>query len=96
MPSYVFLLTWTDQGIRDVKQSPERGDSFRQAVEAEGGRIVALLHTMGIYDIVLMVELPSDEVANRLALRTGRQGYVRSTTLKGWTTTEFEALVRTL
>ncbi len=96
MPSYVYLVTWTDQGIRDVKQSPERGDAFRAAVEGDGGRVVALLHTMGAFDLVVLVELPSDEVANRLALRTGRQGFVRTTTLKGWTEAEFKRLVDTL
>ncbi|HYA71007.1 MAG TPA: GYD domain-containing protein [Thermoplasmata archaeon] len=96
MPSYVILVNWTPEGIRNVKKSPERGDAFRKAVEQAGGKVVSFLHTMGAYDLVVAVELPSDDIANQLALRTGMQGFVRTTTLKGWTAGEFAELVRKL
>jgi uncharacterized protein with GYD domain len=92
MPHYVFLASWTNEGIRQVKQSPERADAFRSAVEAAGGKVISMLHTMGAYDVVAAVELPSDDVANQLALRIGREGFVRTTTLKGWTPAEFREL----
>jgi uncharacterized protein with GYD domain len=96
MPSYVVLVNWTAEGIRAVKQSPERTEAFRKSVEKAGGKVLSLLHTMGAYDLVAMMELPSDEVANQLALRAGMQGFVRTTTLKGWTTSEFGQLVQKL
>ena len=96
MPSYVVLGNWTAEGIRNVKQSPERGEAFRKSVEQAGGKVLVFLHTMGAYDMVVAVELPSDDVANQLALRTGMQGFVRTTTLKGWTSSEFTDLVRKL
>ena len=96
MPSYVILVNWTAEGIKAVKQSPERGEAFRKAVEKAGGKVELFLHTMGPYDLVGAVELPSDEVANQLALRTGMQGFVRTTTLKGWLPSEFAELARKL
>ncbi|HLM70460.1 MAG: GYD domain-containing protein [Candidatus Lutacidiplasmatales archaeon] len=96
MPSYVFLVTWTAEGIRGVKQSPARGEGFRKSVEQAGGKVLSFLHTMGAYDLVIAVELPSDNVANELALRAGMQGFVRTTTLKGWSSAEFAELARTL
>jgi uncharacterized protein with GYD domain len=96
MPSYVFLVNWTDQGIRAVKDAPERSESFRRAVEGAGGHVLSFLHTMGAFDLVVAAELPSDETANQLALRTGRDGFVRTTTLKGWSSSEFASLVRSL
>lgn len=96
MPSYVILVNWTAEGIRAVKQSPARADAFRKAVEKAGGKVLSFLHTMGTYDLVCALELPSDEVANELALRTGIQGFVRTTTLKGWSSAEFAELVRKL
>lgn len=92
MPSYVFLVNWTDAGIRNVTQAPERGEAFRTAVERAGGRVLSFLHTMGIYDLVVAVELPDDASANRLALQLGKEGFVRTTTLKGWTAREFADL----
>lgn len=96
MPCYVVLVNWTSEGIRELKQAPQRGEAFRKAVEQAGGKVLSFLHTMGAYDSVAAIELPSDNVANQLALRAGMQGYVRTTTLKGWTPAEFADLVRTL
>jgi uncharacterized protein with GYD domain len=96
MPSYVVLVNWTAEGIQRVKESPARGESFRKSVEQAGGKVLSFLHTMGTYDLVCCVELPSDTVANQLALRAGMAGFVRTTTLKGWSSAEFAELVRTL
>jgi uncharacterized protein with GYD domain len=76
-----------------VKNAPARQEAFRKAVEGSGGKILVALHTMGAHDFVAVVELPSDEVANLLALRSGQQGFVRTTTLKGWTDAEFAQLI---
>jgi uncharacterized protein with GYD domain len=94
MPFYVMLGNWTEAGIRTVKQGPQRAETFRKAVEAAGGKVLLDLHTMGAYDFVVAVELPTDEAANLIALRTGVEGSVRTTTLKGWSSAEFAQLVR--
>ena len=94
MPHYVMLGNWTAEGIRNVKQGPQREEAFRKAVEAAGGKVLLDLHTMGAYDFVVAVELPSDEAVNLVALRTGQQGFVRTTTLKGWSAAEFAQLVQ--
>lgn len=93
MPYYVFLINWTAEGIRTVKQGPQRSEAFHKAVEAAGGKVLSNLHTMGAYDAVAAVELPSDEVANLIAIRIGTQGFVRTTTLKGWSPAEFAQMV---
>lgn len=96
MPFYVVLANWTEEGVRTVKQAPARGEALRRSVEAAGGKVLSMLHTMGGYDAVVSVELPSDQVANELMLRAGMQGFVRTTTLKGWSPAEFSALVEKL
>ena len=92
MPLYAVLMNWTEEGIRSVKKVPQRAEQFRASVESAGGRVLSFLHTMGTYDAVAAVDLPSDEVANELLLRMGAQGFARTTTLKGWTTAEFAKL----
>jgi uncharacterized protein with GYD domain len=96
MPHYVFLVQLTDHGIRTIKESPKRAGDFEHAVTAAGGKVLSILHTMGIYDAVVAAELPSDEVANTLALGVGLSGAARTITLKGWTATEFRQLVEKL
>jgi uncharacterized protein with GYD domain len=96
MPYYAVLVNWTAEGIKAVKQSPQRGENFRKSVEQAGGKVLSYLNTMGAYDIVITLELPSDDVANKLALQAGMLGFARTTTLKGWSATEFAQLVKSL
>lgn len=96
MAFYVILANWTDEGIRGVRQSADRVEAFRREVESAGGRVHQFLYTMGIHDVVVVAEFPSDEALNRAVLRTGMQGFVRSVTLKAWSPAEFRALVEQL
>ena len=93
MPSYLSLLKWTDQGVHNIKASPQRLDAFKHAAQAAGGRVIFFYSTMGEYDMVLLTELPNDEVASRLLLSLGALGNVRSTTMKAFTEEEYRKIV---
>ena len=96
MPTYVVLANWTDQGIRTVKESPQRLDATRKAIEAAGGKLLAFYLTMGKYDEVLIVEGPSDEVAATMALSSGSQGNVRTETLKAFPEAEYRKIIASI
>jgi uncharacterized protein with GYD domain len=96
MPSYVVLGKWTDQGIRDVKNSPARLERVKHAAQAAGGRVISFYMTMGEYDFTLVLEMPNDEVAARLALGAAMQGNTRSTTMKAFTEDEYRKVVGSL
>jgi len=96
MPSYLHLVSWTDQGIRNAKDSPQRLDAVKQGAEAAGGRVIFFYLTMGQYDMALLTELPNDEAAARLALIVGSQGNVRTTTLKAFTEDEYRNIIGSL
>lgn len=81
MPHYVLLVKWTDQGIRNVKDSPKRAEAARKLAESEGGKLT-LYYTMGRYDLVGIAEAKDDETMNRVLLRIGAMGNVRTETLK--------------
>ncbi len=84
MPHYVLLVRWTDQGIRGVKESPKRAEAARKLAEAEGGKLT-LYYTMGRYDLVGIAEAKDDDTINRILLRIGMLGNVRTETLKALT-----------
>lgn len=88
MPHYVSLVRWTDQGIKEVKDSPKRAEAFLKLVEKLGGK-AQLFYTMGKYDLVALIEAPNDDIAMQAALQVGSLGSVRTTTLKAFT--PFEA-----
>ena len=96
MPSYLSLINWTDQGIRNVRQSPQRLDAVKAAVQQAGGRLIFFYLTMGQYDIVTLMELPNDDVAARLLLTIGSQGNVRTATMRAFTEQEYQNLIASL
>ena len=96
MPRYIQLYNWTDQGVRNAKESPNRIRQAAQSLEQLGGKLIDISLTMGQYDLVGVVEAPNDEVVARFALRLAGLGNVRTTTLKAFSLDEFEQLVRSL
>ena len=96
MPTYIALLRWTEQGMRNVKESPSRVEEARQAFKAAGGRVKDIYLVTGQYDLVAAVEAPDDETAARLALALNAQGNVRSETLRAFTEEEFRRMVDAL
>ena len=93
MATYVLLINWTEQGIRDFKESPKRARDFTNAAKAAGGRTRALYWTLGQYDIVAVVEAPDDETITAAALKLGSLGNVRTTTLRAFNRDELTAIL---
>ncbi len=87
MPVFVVLGNWTDQGIRRVKDAPDRMKETHRAVEQAGGKM-QLYYTLGEYDFVMTVEVPNDEAIMKIMLWLGSLGNVRTKTLKAWTESE--------
>jgi len=96
MPTYVVLYKLTDQGIRNIKDAPQRIEEGIKAIEAVGGKVIGFYSVMGEYDYVGIGELPNDESAVTLALALGSQGNARTTTLKAFTKEEFAEIVKNL
>jgi uncharacterized protein with GYD domain len=96
MGKYVLLLNWTDQGIRNVKDTVKRAESFRSYLEKRGGKLVDMLYTFGQYDFIAVAELPNDEIAMSVSLGTGALGNVRVTTLKAFGLEETRRIIEEL
>ena len=93
MPTYVSLVKWTDQGIKNYKDSPSRATDFSKLVESLGGRVRELLWTVGEYDIVTVTEFPDDEAGTAALLRVGSLGNVRTTTMRAFNTDEIGSII---
>ncbi len=96
MPTYIALYKLTDQGIKDIKNAPQRYEDGVKAFQAMGGKVTGFYAVMGEYDYVSIGEAPNDEVAMTFALAIGSLGNVRTTTLKAFTHEEFAKLVEKL
>jgi uncharacterized protein with GYD domain len=96
MARYILLVNWTDQGIRNVKESPKRLDAARGVAKSLGVEIAEFYMTMGDHDMVLVMEAPNDEAVAKFALRTGSAGNVRTKTLKAFAEAEYRSIVGSL
>jgi uncharacterized protein with GYD domain len=96
MAKYIALVNWTDQGIRNIKDSPARVDAVRAVAKKLGCEFKDLHLTIGAYDMVATFEAPDDETMARLALTIGSAGNVRTTTLKALSEETFRKIAASI
>jgi len=93
MATYIALLDYTDQGVQQIENSPQRADEFSQLAEEAGARVLAQYWTIGNHDGVLILDAPDDQVAASILLRLAASGNVRTTTLRAFEWAEAQALI---
>ena len=94
MPTYVSLIHWTEQGIKNYKDTASRAADFSKLVESLGGRVRELLWTVGEYDIVAVTEFPDDEAGTAALLQVGSLGNVRTNTMRAFNADEMGSIIR--
>ncbi len=93
MPTYITLVTFTNQGMRNIKDVATRIDEVKELLKAMGGTFQAVYLTLGAYDNVAIIDAPNDEVMAKFALAVGARGNVRTTTLTAFPEAEYRKLV---
>ena len=96
MPAYVMLANWTDQGARQLKESPRRLDRAKKALTEMGGEFRSIYMTMGEYDMVMIYDAPDDAVAARFTLVLAQMGSVRTRTLKAFPEAAYREIINSL
>jgi uncharacterized protein with GYD domain len=84
MPTYISLINWTDQGIKNFKDTVDRSKQAEEAMAKFGVKFVSIHWTVGPYDIVAVTEADDDEGATAALLALGAQGNLRSTTMRAY------------
>jgi len=92
MATYISLVSFTDQGIRNIKESPDRVAAFKGMAEKMGVSVKGVYYTVGQYDLVVIVE-GSDEAVAAVLLKVGANGNTRSTSLRAFSLDEMKKLV---
>ena len=96
MATYIILINYTDQGIRNIKDSPKRLDAAKKMLKTMGGEIKDFYLTIGSYDLAIVAEAPSDDVIAKFSLASGSLGNIRTTTLKAFPEAEYRKIIGTL
>ena len=93
MATYVILYRFTAQGLKDIKRTVERGEEARKQNEARGFKFIGMYWTQGRYDLVAIVDAPSEEAAMASMLNIAALGNVSSESLRAFTAEEMRKIV---
>ena len=93
MIRYVTLFNFTDQGIRNIKQTTDRAKAFKSTAEKLGATLKDLYWTQGAYDLVATIEVPDEQTGMSLILALGSLGNIRSQTLRAFTADEMKPIL---
>ena len=93
MASYVCLIQFKDQGIRNIQDTVKRGDAAIADAKKMGMKIVEEYWTMGAYDAVVITEAPDDETMSAFILKLGSLGNINGQTLRAFRRNEMEGIL---
>jgi uncharacterized protein with GYD domain len=96
MPQYIMLVNFTDQGLKGVKDVPNRQDKSRETARQFGVERKTVWMTFGPYDFVHLYEAPSDEAMAKFVMTLSSFGNVRTTVMRAWDESEHLPLIREL
>lgn len=96
MATYIMLLNYTDQGIRNTKEAPQRIDAAKALLESMGGRFIAYYLTLGQFDTVIIAEAPDDETVAKYVMKVAGAGNITTTTMRAFDEAEATRIFQSL
>jgi len=93
MATYIVLANFTEQGIRNVKDTMKRAEAFKATAKKAGVTVKEIFWTLGHHDIVTIVDAPDDTAITAVGLQLGMLGNIRTQTLRAFPTTEMERIL---
>jgi uncharacterized protein with GYD domain len=88
MATYIVLESFTDQGMRAVKDTAKRGEAIRGMGKKMGVTVKDIYWTLGQYDVFTVLEAPDDAIATAFVLSIASAGNVRCQTLRAFSADE--------
>ncbi len=96
MPGFITLMKYTQQGLAQVKDSPERIKQAKAVAEKMGIRVVGVWVTMGDCDLVTIGDAPDDQTQAAFVLGLAKLGNVTTQTMRAFSEEEFAQVVSRL
>lgn len=93
MPTYFMLASYTDQGVRAVRDTTKRAEAARKQAQKLGATLKDIYWTLGAYDLVLVVDAPDNATVTAFGLSVAALGNVRTETLAAFTAEEMNKVI---
>ena len=93
MATYIVLANFTEQGIKNVVDTPKRSEAVKAMAQKLGVTLKDIYWTLGSYDIVATFEAPDDVAMTALGLSIGKLGNVRTQTLRAFSAADMNSVL---
>ena len=93
MPTYVSFIKFTDQAMKAIKDVQKAQKKAIEGAEKAGVKMKGLYFLMGEYDLIVITEAPSDEVAVTGSIIASSDGSIRTSTYRAFTNEEFMGII---
>ncbi len=90
----IVLWKFTEQGVKNIKDSPSRLQAAVKAFEAMGGKMLGIYYTVGEYDLVSIGEIEDEKAGLAHTIATSAMGNVRSVTMPAYTPDQFAEVLK--
>lgn len=96
MPTYISLCRWTQHGVQNIKESPNRLDSAKKGFAKAGVKLLNFYMVTGTHDMVIISEAPNDDAIAKVMLTAVSGGNITSQTMRAFTEDEYRAIIKGL
>ena len=93
MITYVVLVNFSDQGIRNAKDTVKRMEAFKEMAKKFGVTVREFFWTQGQYDMVAITEAPDEVSGTALNMSLCALGNVRTQTLRAFSANEMKQII---
>jgi uncharacterized protein with GYD domain len=92
--TYIALVNFTDQGVRQISQTTERAKALINAAANLGVRIKEIYWTLGAFDAVFTADAPDEETVTAFTLSVGSLGNIRTQTMRAFSADEMNNILQ--
>lgn len=93
MAKYVVLYRFTDQGLKNIKDTVTQADEIRKEQESRGFTVHGIYWTQGRYDLVAIVDAPDEAAMVAGLFNIAEAGNVHSETLRAFEAAEMQRIL---
>jgi uncharacterized protein with GYD domain len=93
MARYVLLATYTEQGLKGIKDTVKRTEAVRELAKKAGLTMQESYWTLGAYDVVALFEAPDEESMTAFSLSVARLGNVKTQTLRAFSSKDMASIL---
>jgi uncharacterized protein with GYD domain len=94
MGTYIMLSRLSPEGVKTVKQNPDRIKAVDREVEALGAKVISQYALLGAYDFLTVLEAPDAETVSRVSVELGMRGTAKYETLAAIPVDDFIASIK--